>query len=514
MKKKQIITMVIMAVMLVGMIAGYSVFQKYQDEKLAKEIEQEANIDTIPLFEMNSDDITEVVYTLNGETVDMVLNDGIWMMKDTDRPMNSSYLEDVKGAMSSVVAIRVITEEAEDLKEYGLDDASNNLKYTVTSSDGSSHTLRFGINVPTEETAYYAMVDDDKKVYAMSSNYYDILRYSLSEMTEIVDDISITAEYITEVDVTSKENGKFSARYFGDEVEKGYYCWEITNPYKDVLADTDKWKLMLNQYGSMKLEECVSFGVTDYSEYGLEKPNATIRLKYYNVTGVEDADNGDMTDASGNAASATPVPEEKREYDEMILYMSEPQINEDGETFFYVRLEGSSNVYTMDADAQGLYAFTPFEVADVCIYSKLVDEIKGFDVEFEDTKLVFERRDEKPTATPEPNAIPKKKDTINVYYVNGKKVNEEDALNLYSFAYLLTYSGEADKNKEDVSDVPALTIIYHPVEGEDVVVKYLPYDGTNFYHVDKNGMNYFLTDKRGIDTLISNYKEFIKNNSL
>lgn len=514
MKKKQIITMVLMAVVLIGMVAGYTVFKGYQDDKLAEEEAQEEQEDTIPLFEMNSDDITEISYTYEGETIDMVSDDGIWIMKDTDRPMNSAYIDAVKGAMSCVVAVRVITENTDNLTEYGLDDEHASLRYRVSCSDGTSHSLRFGIKLTTDDSVYYAMVDDDSKIYAMSSNYYDVLSYSLSEMTEIVDNVSITADYITEVDVTSKDNGKFSARYFGDEADKGYYCWEITKPYKDVLADTDKWKVMLNKYGAMELKECVAFGVSDYSEYGLEDPNATVRLKYYTVTGVGEDQETEDADNTGNSAQATPVPQEQREYNELTLYMSEPQQDQEGETFFYVRPEGSSNVYTMDADAQGLYAFTPFEVADVCIYSKLIDEIKGFDVEFADTKLVIERRDEMPEATPEPGSVPKKKDTINVYYVNGKKVEEEDALNLYSFAYLLTYSGEADKNKADDSDIPALTITYHPLEGEDVVVKYMPYDGANFYHVDRNGMNYFLTDKRGIDTLIKNYEEFIEKNSL
>ena len=515
MKKKQIITMALMAVLLIAMAAGYMVFKGYQEDKLAREEEQEEKEDTIPLFEMNSDDINEISYTYNGETTDMVSKDDIWIMKGTDRPMNSGYIDDIKSAMSSVVAIKVITEDTSNPAEYGLDDESVTLSYRVSCSDGTAHTLKFGIKVTTEDSAYYAMVDDDKKIYSMSANYYDILEYSLAEMTEIVDEVGINSDYITEVDVKSKDNGEFSARYFGDNADNGYYTWEITRPYKNVLADTDKWKAMLTKYGSMELKKCVAFGTDDYSEYGLDDPEATIRLKYYTVTGVEEEDSGDTDDASSedSSASATPVPEEQREYDELTLYISEPKTEGD-ETFFYVRPEGSSNVYTMDSDAQGLYAFTPFEVADVCIYSKLIDQIKGYDVEFGDKKLVIERRDEEPEATAEPGSVPKKKDTINVYYANGKKVEEDDALNLYSFAYLLTYSGEADKNKADDSDIPALTITYHPVEGEDVVVKYMPYDGANFYHVDKNGMNYFLTDKRGIDTLIKNYEEFIEKNSL
>ncbi len=47
-----------------------------------------------------------------------------------------------------------------------------------------------------------------------------------------------------------------------------------------------------------------------------------------------------------------------------------------------------------------------------------------------------------------------------------------------------------------------MTIVFHE-EKRDVTVRYLPYDGTNFYRVDKDGMDYFLVDKRSVDDVVT-----------
>ena len=48
-------------------------------------------------------------------------------------------------------------------------------------------------------------------------------------------------------------------------------------------------------------------------------------------------------------------------------------------------------------------------------------------------------------------------------------------------------------------------IVYHEAN-RDVTVTYRPYDGTNFYRVDKNGMDYFLVDKLSVDAVIEAFK--------
>ncbi len=54
-----------------------------------------------------------------------------------------------------------------------------------------------------------------------------------------------------------------------------------------------------------------------------------------------------------------------------------------------------------------------------------------------------------------------------------------------------------------------MTIVFHE-EKRDVTVRYLPYDGTNFYRVDKDGMDYFLVDKRSVDDVAAAFGSLLE----
>ena len=84
-------------------------------------------------------------------------------------------------------------------------------------------------------------------------------------------------------------------------------------------------------------------------------------------------------------------------------------------------------------------------------------------------------------------------------------MTRETFLSPYSLAYLLEYSGKADNKVKPKSSKPVLTIVYHE-NNRDVTVRYLPYDGINFYRVEKNGMDYFLVDKLSVDDIIKKFK--------
>lgn len=70
---------------------------------------------------------------------------------------------------------------------------------------------------------------------------------------------------------------------------------------------------------------------------------------------------------------------------------------------------------------------------------------------------------------------------------------------------MLEFTSAAKDSVKPESKDPVLTAVYHE-EGRDVTVRYLPYDGTNFYRVDKDGMDYFLVDKMSVDAVIEAFE--------
>ena len=75
----------------------------------------------------------------------------------------------------------------------------------------------------------------------------------------------------------------------------------------------------------------------------------------------------------------------------------------------------------------------------------------------------------------------------------------------YRRIHLLICLSIPDNKVKPKSNKPVLTIVYHE-NNRDVTVRYLPYDGINFYRVEKNGMDYFLVDKLSVDAVIEAFK--------
>ena len=505
MKRKQLITLIIMMAAIVVLAAGYTVAMNMnRDNADADDGEQqEEEVNTIQLFDINADDVVGISYSCDLGSLEMTKESGMWLQKGTSVPMNDEHVGAMLDAVKEVVAIREIEDGAGNLGEYGLDNPS--MQYTITMSDNTIHEFKFGLKLQTQIEGYYALIDSSDKVYSVAANYFDPFHKSLEEMIAIEDEINISTDNVTKFGVTTNKGLNFAATYVGDEIEENtYYTWRIDEPYDNVMADTDSLKEILANLVNLKYESCVAYSAEDMSQYGLDKPFATLSVEYYEVTGVETPETGDETQDSGDeaqgtdeSASATPVPEEMRVYSTYTLNIGD-SYSEGEDKGYYVNPEGSSNVYRMDSMyIDALTGFTSFSLADPCIYTVLVDQMTGYEIEYEGEKIVVERKQE---------------NDEDVYYVNGKQVEKEGILTLFSAAYLLTFSGEADDKTAEPDGKPVLKITYHTNGGKDDVVKYIPYDGDNFYQVDKNGINYFLTDKRGIDDLISRYKTYMKEN--
>ena len=495
MKKKQVMSLVIMFVCVVALYAGYTIITKYNQNKSEKEAEEsEAENATIDIYDIDTTEVAKITYTNSKGTVTIVSKDGVWIDETTETPLNADSVQSMLDAIADFDAISTIpAEEDNGFAEYGLDKPT--LVYTITMNDGTEYNAKFGIPLVTETKGYYALLDTDTMVYTVSHNYYKPFMLSLAELTEISDEVDITAEYITGFAVNVKDGMNFAAEYIGDELsEKEYYTWNITAPYENIRADTDSLKAQLANYTSIKYKQCVAYNCEDMSEYGLEDPLATVKIDYYTVTGASDEEETEDAEAD---AQATPVPMENREYCTFELAIGDGYTDDEGDSYVYVNPKGSVNVYTLSYDTVNLMInFAPIQIADRCIYAELVDELSGYDVEYDGKKYVIERKEE---------------NDENVYYVNGEKVEDtEGLLTLYSLAYLFVTSQEADEAEVIADAETALTITYHENSGKDVVVKYLEYGNNNFYHVNNNGMDYFLTDKRPVDDLISKYDEFMK----
>lgn len=506
MKKRQLITLGVMLAAVVLLFAGYSITKNYNEEKdaaKAEEEEKENEAATIPVYEIDTEKVAEISLSSELGSLDMVKKDGGWVKKDSDVPMSDEAVKLMLDAIGDVVAIRVIEENAESLADYGLDKPS--LTYNVTMEDKSTYNFKFGMNLQTSTDAYYALLDSPNKVYSVSANYFSPFYIEPDTMTMIEDENLVNTDNLTRFSVRKGDKVSFAVSYVGSKEDtSSYYTWQIDEPYDNVMADTDRLKEAIAKIETLQYDRCIEYGAKKLAKYGLDDPQTVIDIEYYDVKEVNDGEadkNSEETSEEQSAeAAATPVPEELREYSTYTLNVG--KMFTDGEDkYYYVKPEDSDNVYRMSiTNIDIITSLTAYELADHCIYTVLADQLTGYEIDYEGEHIVVERKKESDA-----------KDAVDEYYVNGKKVETEALLTLYSAAYLLTISGEADSEVSKPDAKPVLTITYHTNAGKDDVVKYIPYDGDNFYQVNKNGTDYFLTDKRGVDDLISRYRSYMKD---
>lgn len=439
-------------------------------------------------------------------------------------PVDSDTVTAILGNLEPVTATQRFTAESEDLSAYGLDEPA--LTVDVATNDGENYQYQIGSEVPKSDMGYYGKSAGSDEIFCINTAFvtaFDVSEISLVKMDELPD---IEADYMTYIQVDNKSAKDFEAKLVSDKEKVDFYSnWNITAPYAKPLATSSSdWSTVLGYFSALTYEEMVAFQCQNLKKYGLEEPSSVITVKYYQAkegyTPTATATPSTTVSSTSSSDESYIIPEEMREYKTLQLCVGKKK----GESY-YVCEKGKKDVYMMSASSlENITKLDAYTNMDHCVYSVLATSIKGYDVTYGDTTLKVTRKSVKkddsenseatatPTATATESGTAVSNDTDssqkNIWTLNGKTISEDDEndfLTPYSQAYLLEYSEKADDDVKPKSSKPVLTIVYHE-DNRDVTVKYLPYDGINFYRVEKNGMDYFLVDKLAVDDVIEKFK--------
>jgi hypothetical protein len=133
--------------------------------------------------------------------------------------IDESKVSSIATNISSLVAEKIIEEEAGDISIYGLDKP---VLISVKMDDGTLKTLEIGNETPTK-SGYYVKVKDEKKVYTIGSYTGKILKVGKNDV-KARDLFSIKPEEITEFSLERGESLVFKAKKSGD------FDWIMTSP--------------------------------------------------------------------------------------------------------------------------------------------------------------------------------------------------------------------------------------------------------------------------------------------
>ncbi|MDF2538339.1 MAG: hypothetical protein K0S76_1360 [Herbinix sp.] len=502
-KNKNIVQMISLLMVLGVLIVGYVWYSNWKAKEGQPEETSEENVDDEPaqdimLGSIDTTQISKLHYQAEEADLIFVLKDEVWILEtEPERPINQSNVKDLINLIDEVKAERLINEDPEDLAEYGLSESKALLEATL--ADGTTLSYRIGDEAIDNE-GYYALVNDDGKIYLLAGSYGSGLSYSNLEMTAVEEAPAITAANIQHIDVINRDSQDFEIVYDAeneyDNSNTGMFPWVMKKPYEDGYnLDTSKLTDLLTNYSTFDFISCIDYNSEDLATYGLADPAATIYVGYY------ESRTETLTEPEKDPATGEEITEKTYQEDkEFKLYVG----NQEEEGNYYVRMEGSNAVYTISASSIDTMLWPDtFDLLNAFIHIPNIEAVDSITAEIDGVPYTMEikRTTSKNDAGEE--------ETTKTYYNNGNEVTEDNFKGVYQSMVSAKYDSELKEEVTTEGLTPILTISYHIFKDKDVTLtaSYLPYN-ESFYLVDTGKKIRFLADKRQIDDIAKAIKEF------
>ena len=282
------------------------------------------------VFTLDADSVTSLSFRYTG-SLSFERDGGTWYSNDDpDFPLDSSRIDRMVSAISSISAERTIDEPAA-LSEYGL---SNPIcQVTVSTGSGEQSVLSFGSEAELGGSRY--MSTGDSKVYLVDKNIIDSFDCGLYDLVtkELLPDMSNIVNFTV-------ESG--DSRYELDHIENSGlaysdgYVWFYKDGDDYLTLDTALTSAFTGKITGLTWGDCVNYKANDddLRAYGLAEPTAVVRVNY--IESSEVATN--MTDSNGSTIYDTQETEHTFRL-EIGRYLDDK---------CYARIAGSQMVYLID----------------------------------------------------------------------------------------------------------------------------------------------------------------------
>ncbi|HPU63494.1 MAG TPA: DUF4340 domain-containing protein [Mobilitalea sp.] len=497
-KKKNRITLISLIGILV-ILTGFYIWYLNRD-KFGKNDETSDEDTSLIMATMDPELIDTIHYKNENADMTFIKENDTWVyVDDKERPIRQNYIQNMINLIDEIKADRIVTENPDDLGQYGLTNPFASIK--ATQSDGKSIYLLIG-NEVTGGSGYYAKLEGNDTVFILPTIYATNLSYSDVNMTQVENGPTITSNNIYHIEVTKKDGEDFELLYDPDSeyhvAGTPLLSWAILKPYEEpYAADSSKVSELLDDFSNFYFLSCVDYKASDFSEYGLDEPLATIFVEYYEER-EEELEKPEKDPDTGEEITKKTVREEKS----FKLHVGK----KDDKGNYYVRKDGDNAVYTMTPSyVDAMLEIDVFNLMSSFVSIHNIENIDRIDIDISGKPYTMEIKREV-TTDEEGN-----EETVATYYYNGKEAEEDVFKDVYQVMIGAKYDTQL---KEEVSVEglqPVLTMTYRYKDtGETYTSKYYPYD-ESFYLVDTGYPIRFTADKRKIDAIIKAIREFKKS---
>lgn len=413
------------------------------------------------LCDKSEQNIRDILITSGDNTLKIKIADGSYSVEGYENVKLS--LSNTAGVASTFLGLysdNKITDG--DRKKYGLDNplATGSASY----GDGSSVTLALG-SLTADKKYYYMESSECDGIYLVDAVVGGRLLYTINDLT----DKTITAikpDYAAYVEVISSEGRELLMYYDRDKsnananlASSGLATLTMEKPLKGAsvypynLSDS-----ILSTCKSLKLDEVVQAKPDDLSQFGLDKPYLTIRLK----------DNAGSLELKTGAAA--------------------------DEDSVYVMVDDRPSIFTMDKSL--IKPFESYAIADfvekfVALHMRADIHAVTMDGEFGSFTLAFKAEGDNKITTGENGNI---KDS-RLALLNGKQLEGDAFIGFYEQLVGLTFD-EIIQHSEK-SGEPAVRLTYTLLDGQEQATAFYPYND-NFYCVGMEGEYDMLVSRQSV----------------
>jgi hypothetical protein len=400
----------------------------------------EDDSDLVRLTDYISSDVESLTLENPEGTFVIVRKDDKWILSSpADLKYDSLILSSIVINAASIIADRLVEENAQDIAKYGLD---NPVTVRLKTKDGKETVLEVGDRTPTK-SGYYIKLAGKSDVYVISTYTGDYLVKDRNGMRskELFD---FSKDDINTLVMNRKGQNVFKSIKEGD----GISGWALTEPIKGSM-DSTALSPMLEALAMTTVDEFVEDKPSYLAQYGLDDP----------------AYEFEFSTAAGETYKLLMGEEKKK-----------------GLTI-YAKLDNSDEVFTVGLTPYNSFLDKPLkEIVSVFAYIVNIDEVKKIDLTMDGktTNMVLD-------VYKDAEGMPDRdKDK---FYVNGIDVSgkNEDGVQPFRKFYqaLIGISlDEVDLDGKPEGDAE-ITINYTLKDGT-MKVEYIPKD-ENYYYVVRNG---------------------------
>ena len=478
-KSTKLVSAVVVLAVLGGTYVGLNTYVS-KEEKTESSSEEESKTE---VFSVKTDDIKSLEFIVDKKETTFEKKDDSWVKKDeTAFPVNQTTLDSAASAIEKVEADRVL-KKVDDLTEYGLDSPSNTV--TVDTSDG---TTKFNIgDENTSTNQYYISKDDDDSiVYVVAADTVTPFMKSLYDYAQGEDFPTIDSSTVKKVQVSEDKDS-----YVLEENSDGA-TWDVSSDGSSdkETADTTAAGNVTSGLGNFAYDQFVNYNAEDLSQYGLDKPYATITVDYQEE--VKD-DSSDSTDSSEDTKTTTVDKQ-------LVIYVGDEA--SDGSRYVTV---DNKHIYTMSADTlSAVIDKAPSDLWSLIVNYLSVKNLDQLQVTYGGaTNTVNVSRE----TSKDDDGNDKETTT---YQLDGKEIESTTFTTFYN--KLINMAGQ--KRLTDAytpATDPEMTAVFTDSDKNQTTVTFYTYD-TNYYAAVV-GNKVFLVNKMTVKEMFNAYETLINSES-